>query len=48
VGANGRYQGYLKIAKMFPERVVLIDGEKSREEVLKQTIEVIDKYLNNK
>jgi dTMP kinase len=42
------YQGYLKIAKMFPERVVLIDGEKSREEVLKQTIEVIDKYLNNK
>ena len=42
------YQGYLKIAKMFPERVVLIDGEKSKEEVLKQTIEVIDKYLSKK
>ena len=27
------YQGYLKIAKMFPERVVLIDGEASKEEV---------------
>ena len=42
------YQGYLKIAKMFPERVVLIDGEASKEEVLRQTLEVIDKYLNNK
>lgn len=42
------YQGYLKIAKMFPERVVLINGEASKEEVLKQTLEVIDKYLNNK
>lgn len=42
------YQGYLKIAEMFPERVVLIDGEKTKEEVLKQTLEVIDKYLNNK
>jgi dTMP kinase len=42
------YQGYLKIAKMFPDRVVLIDGEASKEEVLKQTLEVIDKYLNNK
>ncbi len=42
------YQGYLKIAKMFPERVVLIDGEASKEEVLKRTLEVIDKYLSNK
>ncbi len=42
------YHGYLKIAKMFPERVVLIDGEASKEEVLRQTLEVIDKYLNNK
>ncbi len=42
------YQGYLKIAKMFPERVVLIDGEASKEEVLRQTLEVIDKYLSNK
>ena len=42
------YQGYLKIAKMFPDRVVLINGEASREEVLKQTLEVIDKYLSNK
>lgn len=42
------YQGYLKIAKMFPERVVLINGEASKEEVLKQTLEVIDKYLSNK
>ena len=42
------YQGYLKIAKMFPERVVLINGEASKEEVLKETLEVIDKYLNNK
>ena len=42
------YQGYLKIAKMFPKRVVLINGEASKEEVLKQTLEVIDKYLSNK
>lgn len=42
------YQGYLIIAKMFPERVVLINGEASKEEVLKETLEVIDKYLNNK
>lgn len=42
------YEGYLKLVEKFPERVVLIDGEKSKEEVLQQTIEVIDKYLNNK
>ena len=42
------YQGYLEIAKKFPERVVIINGEKTKEEVLKQTLEVIDKYLNNK
>ncbi len=42
------YEGYLKLAKMFPERVVLINGEKSKEEVLQQAIGVIDNYLNNK
>lgn len=41
------YDGYLKLVEKFPERVVLIDGEKSKEEVLQQTIEVIDKYLEN-
>lgn len=41
------YEGYLKLVSKFPNRVVLIDGEKSKEEVLKQTIEVIDKFLEN-
>ena len=40
------YEGYLSLAKKYPDRVVVIDGEASKEEVLQATIEVIDKYLN--
>lgn len=42
------YEGYMKLVEMFPDRVVLINGEASKEEVLQQTIEVIDKFLENK
>ena len=41
------YEGYLKLVEKFPDRVVVIDGEKTKEEVLKQTIEVIDRFLEN-
>jgi dTMP kinase len=40
------YEGYLSLAKKYPDRVVVINGEASKEEVLQATIEVIDKYLN--
>ncbi len=42
------YEGYLKLAEMFKDRVVLINGEESKEEVLRKTIEVIDNFLNSK
>lgn len=40
------YEGYLKLVERFPERVVLINGEKTKEEVLSETLKVIDKFLN--
>ncbi len=42
------YKGYLSLVSKFPDRVVLINGEESKEEVLSKTLEVIDKFLNNK
>ncbi len=40
------YQGYLKLAEMFKGRVVVINGENSKEEVLADAISAIDKFLN--
>lgn len=38
-------EGYLKLAKMYPERFVIIDASKSKEEVVKQTLKAIEERL---
>lgn len=39
------YNGYLEVAKRFPERFKKIDGTKSVEEVINDTLEVIKTYI---
>ena len=38
-------EGYLKLAKMYPERFVIIDASKSKEEVVQQTLKAIEERL---
>ncbi len=38
-------EGYLKLAKMYPERFVIIDASKSKEEVVEQTLKAIEERL---
>lgn len=38
-------EGYLKLAKMYPERFVIIDASKSKEEVVAQTLKAIKERL---
>lgn len=38
-------EGYLSLAKMYPSRFVIIDASKSKEEVVKQTLEAIEERL---
>ncbi len=38
-------EGYLKLAKMYPERFVIIDASKSKEEVVAQTLKAIEERL---
>ena len=40
------YQGYMDVIKMFPKRFRVVDASKSKEEVLKQVIEIINKELD--
>ena len=40
------YTGYQEVIKMFPERFRRVDASKSKEEVLKQVIEIINKELS--
>lgn len=39
------YDGYLKVASMYPDRIKLIDGEKTKEEVLEEVREILYPYL---
>jgi len=39
------YEGYMKIAKMYHDRFKIVDGTASKEQVIKDTIEVIEKFL---
>ncbi len=38
-------EGYLSLAKQYPERFVIIDASKSKEEVVKQTLKAIEERL---
>ena len=42
------YQAYLEVQKKFPNRIIIIDGEKTKEEVKKASLEVVLKYLGDK
>ncbi len=39
------YDGYHKVCEMFPDRFKVINGEQSREEVLNDTIKVLDNII---
>ena len=42
------YKAYLEVQKKFPNRIIIIDGEKTKEEVKKASLEVVLKYLGDK
>ena len=42
------YKGYMELLKMYPKNIVMIDASRSIQEVLKQSIEAIEKILNRK
>lgn len=39
------YEGYLEVQKKFPDRIVIIDGEKSKDEVKKDALNIVSKYI---
>ena len=42
---NMVYEGYKQIAKMYPERIVSINGDRTIEEIIKDIKEKVDKLL---
>lgn len=42
------YDGYLEVQKKFSDRIVIIDGEKSKEEVKEDALKVVLEYLRGK
>lgn len=42
---NMVYEGYKEVAKMYPERIVSIDGDRTVEEIIKDVVKHIDKLL---
>lgn len=42
------YEGYLEVQKKFSNRIVIIDGEKSKEEVKEAALQVVLAYLRGK
>jgi len=42
---NKVYEGYLELAKQFPDRIKVIDGEKTQEEVLKEAEDIIFPFI---
>ena len=42
------YEGYLEVQKKFPNRIKIIYGEASKEQVKKDALEVVIKFLEEK
>ncbi len=42
------YNGYKEVAKLYPNRIVMIDGEKSKEEVLQETKKVVMDFIKSR
>ena len=42
------YEGYLEVAKKFPNRIVVVNGEQSKEEVQKDALAVVIKFLEGR
>lgn len=42
---NKVYEGYIEVAKKYPDRIVLIDGEKTKEEVLQEVRDVLYPFI---
>ena len=42
------YEGYLEVQKKFPNRIKIINGEASKEQVKKDALEVVIKFLEEK
>lgn len=42
------YNGYKEVAKLYPNRIVMIDGEKSKEEVLEETKKVVMDFIKSR
>ena len=42
---NKVYEGYKKVAKMYPERIVSIDGDRKIEDIIEDIKNRIDKLL---
>ena len=42
---NMVYEGYKEVAKMYPKRIVSIDGDRTVEEIIKDVVKHIDKLL---
>ena len=45
---NMVYEGYHEIAKRFPNRIVMIDGEKAKEEVIEEAKQIVLQYLRRR
>lgn len=45
---NRVYEGYHTIAKRFPDRIVMINGEKSKEEVIEDAKKIVLQYLKRR
>lgn len=45
---NKVYEGYKTVANLYPDRIVMIDGEKSKEEVLRETTKVVLDFINKR
>lgn len=45
---NKVYSGYIEVAKTYPNRIVMIDGEKTKEEVLEQTKKVVMEFIKSR
>lgn len=41
------YDGYIKLSQMYPDRIKVIDGEKSREEVLKEVEDIVLPFIKD-
>lgn len=45
---NMVYNGYKQVAELYPNRIVMIDGEKSKEEVLQETKKVVMDFIKKR